>query len=133
MGIERDILEISEQQGNVTHFGTHIVPEVSQGISFARVVETMNILDCNKDRMHRVIFSLLDNTRPSWYGAARENGLHFSDGAQQAHISCHIGILQENDSDQRRKLDREHVRDEAIFPLIRLGIVERVVHESGKF
>ncbi len=133
MGIEANILKISKQQGDIESFGTHEVPDVLQEISFSRVVEAMNLLDCNNDRIHRVLFSLLDNVRPSWYRAARENGLHFSDGAQQAHISCHIGILQENNPDQRRKIDREHVRDEAIFPLIRLGIIERVFHDSGEF
>ena len=133
MPLEADILQLYTQQGNVNQYGVHQVPEILQGITINRIAEIMLMLDINNDRINRAIYSLLDNNRPSWYRAARVNGLSFSDGAQQAHISCHVGILQEPNPIRRRKIDREQVRDYVILPLIRIGIVERVFHQSGEF
>jgi hypothetical protein len=133
MGIEDEIRQISEGTGNVDSFGTRVVPDTLQGISIERVNYVMNCLGREGIRTSRVVFSLLDNTRPSWYRAARENQHHFSDGAQQAHISCHVGILQEENPAQRRKLDREVIRDYEIIPLIGLGIIQRITHSSGTF
>jgi hypothetical protein len=132
MGIESDILEISGGGGNIESYGTNIVPNTLQRVTFQRVNHVMTALGHASIRINRVVFSLLDNERPSWYRAARENQLRFSDGAQQAHISCHVGILQEENPDQKRKLDREMMRDEYISPLIGLGIIERVFHYSGE-
>ena len=133
MGIESDILEISGGGGNIESYGTNLVPNTLQGVRFQRVNDVMDALGHASIRINRVVFSLLDNERPSWYRAARENQLCFSDGAQQAHISCHIGILQEEIPNERRKLDREMVSDYGILPLIGLGIIERVFHDSGEF
>ena len=115
MGIEQEILQISAGSGDIDSYGTNLVPNSLQGISFERVNYVMAALGHDSIRTSRVVFSLLDNERPSWYRAARENQLSFSDGAQQAHISCHIGILQEENPSQRRKLDREMVRGYRIF------------------
>jgi len=133
VGIEADILEIAAGRGNIAKYGGQNIPLLLQGISLQRITEVMSILARNEQRMNRVIFALLDNSRPSWYRIASENNLHFSDGAMQSHISCHVGILQEANVNERRKIDREQLRDYAILPLIELGIIERSYHDEGEF
>lgn len=122
MGLEAHAWEIrrtAESEGRAP------VPPMLQGETKERVRDALRAFSRATDDMVDVVFALLDDTRRSWFRAAKPEG-RFCDGATTAHLGCHVGILQRGSG----KLDREG-RDFWIKPLRESGAIEAVFLRHG--
>ncbi len=117
MALEEDV---SKLRAAALEAGKQPVPERLQGVTKARIRDVLSGIDRVSEELIDVVFALLDDQQPSWFGKAPA-GAKFSDGASTAHLACHVGILQRGD----RKLDREG-RDYWIKPLREVGAVNAV-------
>ena len=101
-------------------------PTDLQGVTKARIAEVLRALDReSRDRVDAV-FALLDDTNPSFFFEAAQQGLKFCQGASTAHIACHVGVLQRNST----KLDREG-RDYWLKPLWEIGALEKLYFDRA--
>jgi hypothetical protein len=101
------------------------VRDAYQGVTKARIVEVLTVIDRHNVDLVDAVFALLDDEHVSWFTKAGRAGIKFCEGASTAHIACHVGILQRG----LRKLDREG-RDYWLKPFWGLGAMEKVYFDS---
>ncbi len=98
----------------------------ANGVTLQRVLDVMAALGL-PEAVGRGAFALLDDTLPSHF--PRAASIHrFSDGATVAQVGFHIRMLQLGGVG---KVDREHVRDEILKPLVELGAVQTISYAMG--
>lgn len=102
-------------------------PAQLQTVTKARIREVLRALARETEDQIDVVFALLDDQTPNWFGEAAAKGMKFSAGASTAHIACHVGLLQRTSG----KLDREG-RDYWLKPLWEMGAVEKIYFDPPK-
>jgi len=102
-------------------------PAQLQTVTKARIRGVLRALARETEDQIDVVFALLDDKTPNWFGEAAAKGMKFSTGASTAHIACHVGLLQRTSG----KLDREG-RDYWLKPLWEIGALEKIYFDPER-
>ena len=105
--------------------GVNVLPSDYNGVTVDKIKNVLTKIDRCTPNMIEGVFALM-STEPNWFKKAAKSGYQFRDGATNAHIGTHVGILQRGNRD---KLDREG-RDYWLKPLWEIGAIEKAYFNS---
>lgn len=106
--------------------GELVLPKHYGYVTKNKIRSVLNRIDQGKDNIVDAVFAMLCD-EPHWSKAAAKHGFRFMDGATNAQIATHVGILQRG---RDIKLDREG-RDYWLKPLWQIGAVQKVTYDSS--
>lgn len=105
--------------------GTPVLPEHYNNVSKQKIRSVLSRIDQNKENIVDAVFAMLCDEL-HWSKSAAKQGFKFKDGATNAQIATHIGILQRG---RDIKMDREG-RDYWLKPLWQIGAVQKITYDS---
>ncbi|MGN7509087.1 BsuBI/PstI family type II restriction endonuclease [Aeromonas salmonicida] len=123
MGIEQYAID---RRTAAKQLGKPILPEQYYGVTKEKILSVLSRIDQGKENIVDAVFAMLCD-EPHWSNSAAKHGFKFKDGATNAHIATHVGILQRG---RDIKLDREG-RDYWLKPLWQIGAVQKVTYDAS--
>jgi len=119
--------EAIERRNNAANQDAPVLPEHYSDVTKERITQVLNQIDRCTNNMVEAVFALLCDEN-NWNQKWADHGFRFRDGATNAQIGTHIGILQRGNN---IKLDREG-RDYWLKPLWDIGAIEKVYFDPAQ-